>query len=227
MYTNTRKRVALIVLGLMVASSTLIAQQYYDFKVGQLYYKITDTVNRKVAVVPERFNIPYYSDKPTGAVAIPATVVNGSNTYSVTSIGESAFESCSGLTSITIPSSVTSIGQYAFYRCSGLTSISIPNSVTSIGRNAFSYCSELTSISISSSVTSIDLEVFSYCSGLTSIAIPSSVTSIGGSAFKECTGLTSITIPNSITSIGYGAFCVCIYNHRTTKTNQKYPSVNL
>ena len=181
MYTNTRKRVALVLLGLIVASSTLIAQQYYDFKVGQLYYKITDTVNRKVAVVPERFNIPYYSDKPTGAVAIPATVVNGSNTYSVTSIGESAFESCSGLTSITIPSSVTSIGQYAFYRCSGLTSITIP----------------------------------------------SSVTSIGGSAFKECTGLTSITIPNSITSIGYGAFVVCIYNHRTTKTNQKYPSVNL
>ena len=22
-------------------------------------------------------------------------------------------------------------------------------------------------------------------------------------------------------------FCTCIYNHRTTKTNQKYPSVNL
>lgn len=25
----------------------------------------------------------------------------------------------------------------------------------------------------------------------------------------------------------YERFMICIYNHRTTKTNQKYPSVNL
>ena len=65
---------------------------------------------------------------------------------SVTSIGNAAFASCSGLTSITIPDSVTSIGYNAFYKCSGLTSISIPDSVTSIGYNAFCNCSGLTSI---------------------------------------------------------------------------------
>ena len=42
-------------------------------------------------------------------------IVNG-----VTSIGESAFSSCSSLTSVTIPSSVTSIGTYAFGWCEGL-----------------------------------------------------------------------------------------------------------
>ena len=62
---------------------------------------------------------------------------------SVTSIGNSAFSDCSGLTSISIPNSVTSIGNYAFYYCSGLTSISIPNSVTTIGNGAFYYCSGL------------------------------------------------------------------------------------
>ena len=49
----------------------------------------------------------------------------------------------------------------------------------------------------------------------------------GDGAFYDCTGLTSVTIGNSVRLIGDGAFYDCIYNHRTTKTNQKYPSVNL
>ena len=60
--------------------------------------------------------------------------------YQVTTIGQDAFYSCSGLTSVTIPNSVTTIGQDAFNRCSGLTSITIPNSVTIIGQGAFFFC---------------------------------------------------------------------------------------
>ena len=212
MCTNTRKRVALVVLGLIVASSTLVAQQYYDFKVGQLYYKITDTTNHEVAVVSENSGYPHYNsyNEPAGAIAIPATVVNGSNTYSVTSIGYGAFSGCSGLTSINIPSSVTSIGSNAFSWCSGLTSINIPNSVTSIGEWAFSKCSGLTSINIPNSVTSIGERAFLDCSGLTAISIPSSVTSIGYGAFYGCSGLTSIAIPASCeASIATGALAGC------------------
>ena len=127
----------------------------------------------------------------------------------MTSIGHSAFQYCSGLTSVTIPNSVTSIGKYAFEGCSGLTSVTIPNSVTSIGECAFSGCSGLTSITIPNSVTSIGYYAFADCSGLTSITIPNSVTSIGYAAFSGCSGLTSVTIPNSVTSIGKYAFADC------------------
>ena len=128
---------------------------------------------------------------------------------SVTEIGSYAFEDCSGLTSLTIPSSVTSIGWYAFEGCSGLTSLTIPSSVTEIGRETFMGCSGLTSLTIPSSVTSIGWSAFSGCSGLTSLTIPSSVTSIGYYAFSGCSGLTSLTIPSSVTSIDDNAFSGC------------------
>ena len=82
----------------------------------------------------------------SGDITIPASVNYSGNTYSVKSIGWSAFEGCTGLTSITIPSSVTSIGNSAFEDCTGLTSITIPSSVTSIGYEAFYGCTGLTSI---------------------------------------------------------------------------------
>ena len=66
-----------------------------------------------------------------------------------------------------------------------------------------------------------------YKSDIKRIIIDDGVTTIGWSAFSDCRSLTSVTIPNSVTEIGYNAFEQCIYNHRTTKTNQKYPSVNL
>ena len=53
------------------------------------------------------------------------------------------------------------------------------------------------------------------------------VTAIEHNAFEGNNSITAVTIPSSVSTIGYSAFNSCIYNHRTTKTNQKYPSVNL
>ena len=128
---------------------------------------------------------------------------------SVTSIGESAFDDCVSLKSITIPDSVTSIGDRAFWRCRSLTSITIPDSVTSIGESAFYNCDGLTSIVIPDSITSIGDWAFGDCLRLTSVAIGNGVTSIGDWAFHGCSSLTSITIPDSVTSIGDSAFYSC------------------
>ena len=154
---------------------------------------------------------------------------------SVTSIGEGAFEDCSGLKSVTIPNSVTSIGEQAFYDCRGLTSVTIGNSVTSIGEGAFYECSGLTSVVWNAKNCSdfsynsrpfndlTNIKTFEFgseveripaylCDGLTdltSVTIPNSVTKIGDNAFYECLGLTSVTIGNSVTSIGNKAFYFC------------------
>ena len=144
----------------------------------------------------------------SGAITIPATITDGKNTYTVTSIGDYAFDSCH-ITSVDIPDSVTSIGIGAFSMCSGLTSVDIPDGVTSIGDFAFCYCTGLTSVDIPDGVTSIGYRAFSNCHSLTSVTIPDSVTSIGDSAFSFCIDLTSVTIPGSVTSIGSGAFYRC------------------
>ena len=112
----------------------------------------------------------------------------------VTWIGDSAFEDCISLTSITIPDSVTSIGVLALKGCTSLTSITIPDSVTEIGSGAFEDCVNLTNIAIPNSVTSIDDRTFYGCTSLTSIAIPDNVTYISYFAFSGCASLTSINV---------------------------------
>ena len=163
-------------------------------------------------------NSYHYSNEYTGTVVIPETVTYRGQTYSVTSIGSSAFEDCSGLTSVTIGNSVTSIGSEAFEDCSGLTSVTIPNSVTSIGSDAFYDCSSLKKVIVpnfdiknwcsitfgSSSANPLSLAHHLYSdenTEITKLVIPDDVTSISDRAFSGCSGLTSVTIPNSVTTL--------------------------
>ncbi len=145
---------------------------------------------------------------------------------SVTSIGESAFEGCSGLTSITIPSSVTAIGESAFEGCSGLTSMSLPFVGASKNETNYTHLgyifgahnssdnnkyipSSLKEVKILESCTNIGGYAFYNCASLTSITIPNSITNIGTAAFKGCSSLTSINIPSSVTKINISAFEGC------------------
>ena len=177
-----------------------ISASAYDVEVDGKYYNLISKL--KVAEVTKG------DKKYEGDITIPSFVKINDTEFSVTSIGNSAFEDCNGLKSVTIPNSVTSIGDYAF-KWSGLTSVTIPNSVTSIGGGSFDNCSSLTSVIIPNSVTSIGEAAFELCNGLTSVTIPNSVTSIRRATFCKCRGLKSVTIPNSVTSIGEYAFSDC------------------
>ena len=116
---------------------------YEHVQIGGLYYNLDDS-SQTAEVTYSSFTNSNYNGLTSAN--IPSSVNYNSVTYSVTSIGESAFEDCSNLTSIEIPNSVTSIGGRAFAYCTNLTSVTIGNSVTRIGEAAFESCSSLTSI---------------------------------------------------------------------------------
>jgi hypothetical protein len=189
----------------LVVTITLHA---HDFEVDGICYNYLEGNNVEVTYKG------YYSavNEYSGTVIIPETITYNGTTYSVTTIGTSAFGNCFSLTSITIGNSVTTIKYGAFFRCSSLASITIPNSVTSIGGRAFYECTSLTSFTIGNSVISIEECAFERCFALTSVTIPNSVTSIGDGAFFDCYSLTSITIPSNVTSIGKYIFGTSIEN---------------
>ena len=203
-------------LGSFVAESAGHVTLTYD-KGGELETSITITIGEsskkepydylsdfEYSVYNERVTITGYNGTRSNLI-IPGEIKG----YRVTSIGGSAFEGCSSLTSINIPDGVTSIGYDVFRDCTNLTSINIPDGVTSIGDLAFYGCSSLTSINIPDGVTSIGDWTFNGCSSLTSINIPYGVTSIGDLAFYGCSSLSSINIPDGVTSIGEYAFSGC------------------
>ena len=80
---------------------------------------------------------------------------------SVTSLGNSCFENCRGLTSVTIPSSVTNLGSNCFYGCTGLTNVTIPSSVTSLGQDCFYNCTSLTNVTIKEGILKLSENCFS------------------------------------------------------------------
>ena len=175
----------------------------------------------------EVINDDSYRDALIDTISIPSKVRIDGKVYSVTSIGNYAFQICSSLTNINIPKSVTFIGLYAF-TCSGLTSINIPEGVTSINCWTFEGCTNLTSVKIPESVTTISDNAFYGCSGLTSINIPNGITSIESSTFAGCSSLTSINIPDSVIYIKSRAFegCSSLTSINVASNNPMYSSEN-
>ena len=202
-----------ILLAVLMSMAASVASAY-DAEVDGIYYNFSENEATVTYLGLNADNESAYS----GDVTIPETVTCDGKTYSVTQIGYAAFNTCTNLTSVSIPNSVTSIGTYAFYECTGLKALTIPESVTSIGSYAFYDCWALESIVVENGNTVYDsrnncnalIETASntLIAGCNNTIIPEGITSIGDYAFQY-SDITSVTIPQSVTSIGNGAFYGC------------------
>lgn len=155
---------------------------------------ITYTASAKLTETTDADNSGLHTNAFNVSIASHTFFSNGTGTIifngTVTSIGDHAFDGCSGLTSVTIPNSVTSIGFEAFDYCSGLTSVTIPNSVTSIGSMAFWGCTGLTSITCRASTPpTCGSSVFHNVRTSIPVYVPSSAIS----KYKAATGWKDFT----------------------------------
>jgi len=119
----------------------------------------------------------------------------------INSIGDSAFENCSSLQSVTWSPNLVTIGASAFKGCTNLDEVIIPNTVTNIDSYAFEGCTNLESVTLSNSLYAIGIGAFKGCTNLEEIEIPASVQHVDSSAFENCTNLTSVIVKRAVTGI--------------------------
>lgn len=176
-------------------------------------------------------------------VTIPTKVTFNGMTYDVTSIGDHAFEGCSGLTSISIPESVKSIGDFAFWECKKLISIKIPDSLSKIGGGTFAftawydnmpdgevyignvlyaykhedyYNETITNLKIKDGTLGITAN-FSSLHILESITIPESVRYIVDNLFNGCSRLNSVIVEKNNPYYDSRENCNAIIETQTNK----------
>ena len=187
------KKTLLLLFAALVASIGCIRAEIISrVLIDEIYYNLdTETKTAEVTYDDRGHQVNYKRHIETAD--IPASIVYDDVTYAVTSIGTRAFQSCSDLTTVTIPEGVTSIGSHAFWLCSHLTTVTLPDGLQTIDQYAFSDC-DLNAIEFPNTLTSLGFLSFGYNRHLTSIDIPSSVVTIKVSCFSCCLSLVSFNV---------------------------------
>ena len=234
-----------------------------DYKANEAWgqFKCYPSANdtQMYAFADEEETQVYYAGETSGSAegnyTVPDIVTDGEKTYDVVAIsasalkgtavtsvelpasvvcyGNSAFEGCESLESVSYrepeatpviakvtksqirkaPKAATasidaSLGKNAFYGCTSLTSVELPENITSIPDGAFRECTSLTALEIPETVTEIGRSAFEG-SAIQSAEIPASVYSIGRRAYKNCTSLTSVSMPENLYQIDSQTFMGC------------------
>ncbi len=102
----------------------------------------------KVTIGPQVTDIPqylFYQNSSLTLMSLP----------NVKTIGKSAFELCSKLTTLNIGEALEVVGDRAFYGCSNVTKLTFPDAINKIGSEAFYDCTSVTEITVGSGLKEI------------------------------------------------------------------------
>ncbi|GAB1416380.1 leucine-rich repeat domain-containing protein [Paludibacter sp.] len=201
-----------------------ISSSAVAFVVNEISYTLLSSTKKTVEVVSG-------SMKYFGNVNIPSTIVYNNVTYTVVSVGPSAFADCVDLTSVNLPETVNEIKQSAFKNCgklstiefpsalkiigdyafqgTGIIQINLPANVITIGTGAFWKCANLTYVNLPDGLEVIMDSAFEGCTSLKSISFPDSFEYFKSSILRDCTSLTSVKLPQSLKTFGVGFFMGC------------------
>lgn len=212
------------------------------FESGDFRYKVTDN-NTKVSIlgftesakekttvaIPTTVNYDDY-DFPVAAIeekafkgntAITSIVFtdkdgNVTNQTNLSKIGKSAFEGCTGLTTLNLVEGVKTLASKTFAECSNLTTVNLPSTITEVeenidGDSPFVECKNLNKVTFAEGTTTVPNNIFGNCDFITaeSFNMPATVTTIGPEAFKNVIKLDQIELSKSLEAIGGNAFEGC------------------
>ncbi len=206
----------------------------YDDDYNAYYYvSITGySGNSEAVVIPDEIDglpvttIDYLAvgyNEEINSVTVPS---------SVTQISDKAFEGCTNLSEINLPSTLTFIGEdilagtayakenfedgllYAGQYLLDSDILALPDNTsvkdgTTLIASFVFYNSNIQSVSLPSSLKIINDYAFYNCESLTAVNIPEGVTDIENSAFYNCTALEAVSLPSTLETIGINCFSGC------------------
>lgn len=195
------KKIYSLVIALLFFTNALNAQ---NFTVGNFSYTVNEGDNNTCTLGKYEENGSGMSD-----VMIPSTVTYEGKTYTVNTIGYTAFSDAKNVLSVIMPNTITKIDDYAFFLCSNLQSVTFSSNLESIGNDAFYNCEGLKSVTIPNSVKSIGEWAFAVCVSLSNVVLPESIKSLGYNTFYACYALENITLPSTLEVLGDYCFYYC------------------
>ena len=179
----------------------------YPFKDNPKYYGFSAFYNQpklaKITISPSVTEVAPYLFYKNAAITM-------TELPNVKTIGNSAFEGCSKLTTLNFGQDLETVGGCAFQDCFNVTKLTFPDATTTIGNSAFMYCSSVTEITVGQGLKSVGAYSFFDCGSFTALVLPDDFTTMGESAFEGCRKLTNAKLGQSLTSVPNSAFKNCI-----------------
>ncbi len=129
----------------MIAAMMLsfLSVSAYDFEVDGIRYEVLSLDDMTCRVIAK-------SEKYIGCISIPASVTFNGKSFNIVEISDRAFLNCGDITELNLQEAqkLQKIGVSAFEGCSSISEVVIPSACKALGHSAFLGCTSLTSVII-------------------------------------------------------------------------------